>query len=108
MEDKKHDDGGPVSPIDGTNRLSNPLDDDSCPIFVPGHKGMTLLDYFAGQALNGILSSMPYDKSDAGVSSSSLDITEVKDGIRAGGHESRTAYAYASAMLAEKRRREAE
>ncbi len=53
--------------------------------------GMSLRDYFAAQALQAVIREI-----------GSASVKEVADGIRAGGTESKTAYAYADAMLKER------
>jgi hypothetical protein len=57
--------------------------------------GMTLRDYFAAQALTAIIHVQE-------TSGSVAKMGDVMSGVRAGGHEARTAYAYADAMLAER------
>ena len=71
----KTDDGGPAYPHPGV-----------C-------NGMTLLDWFAGQALAGILAGGFAD-------------TIPHDDVNGGGDAAFYAYQYAEAMIAQKRRRE--
>lgn len=54
--------------------------------------GMSLRDYFAGQALGFIIFAQ-----EAGGSPTKL--IDVMQGIRAGGHEAKAAYAFADAMI---------
>lgn len=81
-------DGGPAFPvlhtIDG-NWVKDP---------VPQYSGMSLRDWFAGQALAGLLSHMggPY-------------IEAMAQGIKGGALESCAAYAWADAMLAEREKK---
>lgn len=55
----------------------------------------SLRDWFAGQALIGVIMAQ-----EAG--GSLTKVQDVISQVRAGGHEARTAYAYADAMLAER------
>lgn len=57
------------------------------------HRGMTLRDYFAAQALAGIVSSVPREWVDG-----------MRDGTKGGARESEAAYAWADAMLKVRRR----
>ena len=61
------------------------------------NNGMTLRDYFAGQALNGMISgdAQPY-----------ISIKESADGIVQEGETASRAYRYADAMLAARERKE--
>ena len=62
-----------------------------------GESGMTLRDYFAGQALNGMISgdAQPY-----------ISIKESADGIVQEGETASRAYRYADSMLAARERKE--
>lgn len=73
-EEPKFDDGGPAH----STRFGNGY----------GQDGMTLMDWFAGQALTGIIASPGCQPDDA----SRIGTAEL-------------AYEFASAMIAEKRRR---
>ena len=55
--------------------------------------GMTLRDYFAAAALQGIIAYGPDAK-----------MMDMAEGARGGAHEARAAYAWADAMLAERSR----
>ena len=66
-----------------------------------GAQGMTLLDYFAGKALAGILASPAY------VEAMLEYARQARGGKVAGEILSNACYDYAAAMIAEKRRREA-
>ncbi len=81
------DTGGPAFPgapegwnVDGTVRA---------------YGGMTLRDFFAAAALQGIISAMEWR-------STELCISAVIEQVRGGAWEARAAYAYADAMLAER------
>ncbi len=58
---------------------------------IPAQSGMSLRDWFAGQALAGLTSRL-----------SNADYDDIRNGIRAGGHEARIAGLLADAMLAER------
>lgn len=55
--------------------------------------GMTLRDYFAGQALAGLVATIPVSRKD-----------DIFQGVQAGGIEAKIAYTIADAMLAERAR----
>ncbi len=55
---------------------------------IDGYEGMSLRDYFAGQALMGLCSQMPVK-----------DITAICDGIKGGAIEATAAYRLADKML---------
>ena len=57
-DEKQIDDGGPAFPEGASGPYANGE-------IVPGLPGMTLRDYFAGQALNGHLSDGAYRLADA-------------------------------------------
>ncbi len=80
MQDKTTPDNPPAFPTQETTAFA-------------GTDGMSLHDYFAGQAMAAII---------AGQSEGMT--AQVTDDIRAGGHEAKTAYAYADAMLAARER----
>ena len=83
----KHDDGGPAYPVSvATATGENPV----CSASFEDGEGMTLLDWFAGQALRGLLSRFR------------------KTPVLEPHMWSHDAYIIADAMLAEKRRREGE
>ena len=62
-----------------------------CLILDTEEKGMTLLDYFAGQGLIGILHM-----------DQSCSLGELSDGSRGGMHEAKASYVLAEAMLKER------
>lgn len=77
------DDGGPAFP-------ANPWETIEAGTHCPGaaHLGMSLRDWFAGQALKGIVSNSTAD-----------DISDMQHGIKGGKIEAMAAYAWADAML---------
>ncbi len=74
--------GGPAFP-------SQPLDANGYPD--PPSKGMSLRDWFAGMAMQGLVASLTPDQR-----------TEVIGGIVGGKYLSRAAFMYADAMIAER------
>lgn len=72
--------GGPAFPRAGNEYTSS-------------EEGMTLRDYFAAMALQGILAAMPFTEP------GETCVEEVVNGKRGGLLESRAAYRYADAML---------
>ena len=97
MADTKHDDGGHAYPNAG--QMSN----DGRQIFAESSPGMTLLDYFAGQAMdvmgNNLTFWVPMVKAKLGKLAEGFDETQLIP---------MAAYGIADAMIAEKRRREKE
>lgn len=81
-------DGGPAFPVDDRYHADGR---------VYGSNGMTLRDYFAGQAMNGMISgdAQPY-----------ISIKESADGIVQEDKTASRAYRYADAMLAARERKE--
>ena len=82
----EHDDGGPafpVSPDEARGKVSSV------------HGGMSLLDYFAGQALAGMLAERG-----SGIMDFTADDIHQQSKTRAS-----WAYSFAAAMLAERKRR---
>lgn len=84
-ENKEVDDGGPAFPEHSADSLFGSLETKT--------PGMSLRDYLAAHALQGILANVTNQR-----------LEEVFSGIVAGGTEARIAYTYADAMIRESKR----
>ena len=81
------DDGGPAFPVGCDSRYCDKLGEG-----LGGFPGMTLRDWFAGQALGGLLAG----------------ITGIDPSVTKGDHFARLAYGLADAMLAEREKNDDE
>ena len=88
------DDGGPAFPVAADGAYIPDCDDPGAPPDreYPGHPGMTLRDWFAGQALMGIIAKSPYKSGTLAEMKESGDIAA----------RAAAAYDYADAMLKER------
>lgn len=81
------DTGGPAFPLDDVNRVDN--------FTIRQHQGMTLRDWFAGQALSGMSGAGPEFMN-------ALSRRAEKLGVNAEEYGARMAYLLADAMIAER------
>lgn len=89
----KRDNGGSAFPIPGSEQGHIPNGTWN-QTYEPPTEGMSLMDWFAGKAMQVVLEIRGEDK-----------LSDIEHELRAGGNEAKIAYQIAEAMIAEKRRR---
>lgn len=93
----KHDDGGPAYPVERTYRRRPRYGEEGDQIVTEHNDGMSMLDWFAGQATVGMVAEISGEQWGA-----------IRDGTTYPLHKevARFIYDLAEALVAEKRRRE--